>query len=257
MNSSPIKPRYFIGGILVALGVLLLLSDFNVINLDWGWDFARTWWPILLVLWGLWELVSGGFRFRLWPIILVLLGIGFQLWTLDLWDWDFSLVWPVVIVIAGLALLLGGRVRRRRRRRRNSGSGRGATEAEERPNSPAAANSAPGGGFGHTWRSAYLFGGGVERVNSKDFRGGEVTAVLGGATLDLREAELYAGTATLEVTVVCGGVELRVPADWRVSLQTTTLFGGTENKRRQPAAEEAAGELTVVGTVIFGGIEIN
>ena len=107
MNSSRSTARYVFGGILVAFGALLLLSNTDVINLDWLWNFVKTWWPMLVIVWGLWELVSGGLRFRFWPIILLLLGIGFQLSALQLWEWDFKVVWPVFIVIVGLAFLLG------------------------------------------------------------------------------------------------------------------------------------------------------
>ncbi len=112
--------RYIIGGILVVLGAVLLLSNTGTITLDWLWGFIFTWWPMLLIVWGLWELVSGGFRFRLWPIILLLLGIGFQLSALNLWKWDFAVIWPVFIVLVGLAILLGRR-RRREGHHRSSG----------------------------------------------------------------------------------------------------------------------------------------
>ena len=64
------------------------------------------------------------------------------------------------------------------------------------------------------------------------------------------------GTDRLICTVVCGGIELRVPKDWRVNIQTTTLLGGTENKHRQPSDADAKGQLTITGTVVCGGIEV-
>jgi hypothetical protein len=34
------------------------------------------------------------------------------------------------------------------------------------------------------------------------------------------------------------------------------MLGGVENKQREPAAGEAAGELTITGTVLMGGIQV-
>jgi predicted membrane protein len=93
-------------------------------------------------------------------------------------------------------------------------------------------------------------------VTSQDFQGGEVSAIFGGMELDLRDAGLAGGTAIIDATVVCGGIELRVPRDWRVNIQTTTLLGGVENKRSQPNASDVKGELTITGAVLCGGIEV-
>lgn len=76
--------------------------------------------------------------------------------------------------------------------------------------------------------------------------------------MDLRGAALAGGEAVIDATVVCGGIVLNVPRGWIVNLQTTTLFGGVEDKRLPPSATEniVTGELTVTGMVLCGGIEV-
>ena len=247
MKISSSLTRYLIGILLVALGVLLLLDNTTVFGVDWS--LFATYWPVLLIVWGLWWLFSGGLRFRIWPIILILVGVGFQLSELGLWQWNVSQLWPAIIVIVGLYLLLGRRGRRGFRRRRNA-------------NSPVASGSSarPGGrssvSSGSTWNGVHVFGGVQDRVTAQDFRGGEAVAVFGGIDLDLREAALAEGRADLEVTAIFGGVQLRVPPGWRVNLRNVTLLGGTEQSRQQPAPEDTTGELTITGTVMFGGLEI-
>ncbi len=243
-------PRFIIGGILVGLGVLLLLSNANLINLDWGWDFVRTWWPVLLIVWGLWELVSGGFRFRMWPIILLLLGIGFQLSALELWEWDFSVVWPVFIVIVGLAILLGRRGRRSRRRERPS---------EIIPDivieGTTTTRAGTGASTGDSWRA--VFNSVEERYAGQVFRGGEVESNFGNVAMDLRESTLAGGSARLDVNLTFGGLHLRVPPTWRVNLEgVSPHFGHVQDNRVQPTPEEMDGELTIAGTVTFGNLEI-
>ena len=243
MKSSRGNARYIIGGILVALGVLLLLSNTEVINLDWGWDFLLTWWPILLIVWGLWELVSGGFRFRIWPIILLLLGIGFQLSALNLWEWDFSVVWPAFIVIVGLGILLGRRGRRADRRERQSG-----TIIE--------GTTAPRTGSGDSWRA--VFNSIEERFAGQAFRGGEVEANFGNVALDLRDSVLVGESARLNVNLTFGGLHLRVPPSWRVNFDSVnTHFGHVQDNRAQTSQETPEGELTISGTVTFGNLEVS
>ena len=166
--------------------------------------------------------------------------------------WQF---WPALIVLVGLAILLG-RPRQRPRRRRNNRLADADAEPEGNRNPSGNFPGGPGSGSGDSWHSTNVFSGGEERIASREFRGGEVTAIFGGTKLDLRDANLADGAATLEATVCCGGIELRVPRNWRVNLQTTTLLGGTENNRPQPAPAEATGELTVSGTVVLGGIQV-
>lgn len=239
-----LSPRYVIGGILVILGALLLLGNTGIINLDWGWDLIRTWWPLLLIVWGLWELVSGGFRFRLWPIILLLLGIGFQLSALDLWEWDFSVVWPVFIVIVGLAILLGRRSSRRRREGRHRSSGliiEGTTVSRA--------------GSGDSWRAD--FNSVEESYAGREFRGGEVETNFGNVNLDLRDATLADGSARLDVNLTFGGLHLRVPDDWRVNFEgVSTHFGHVQDNRTGSKPDAPEGELTIAGTVTFGNLEI-
>ena len=240
MNSSRGNSRYIIGGILVGLGVLLLLSNTNVLNLDWGWDFVRTWWPVILIVWGLWELVSGGFRFRMWPIILLLLGIGFQLSALNLWEWDFSVVWPALIVIVGLSILLGRRGRRNRMRQSGlivEGTSVSHTSA------------------GNSWRA--VFNSLEESYAGQEFRGGEVETNFGNVSLDLRGSTLPTGVARLDVNLTFGGLHLRVPSNWSINVEgISTHFGEVQDKRPNPSPNSTEGELTIAGTVTFGNLEI-
>ena len=87
------------------------------------------------------------------------------------------------------------------------------------------------------------------------FRRGEATALLGGAELDLRRAELDAEGAVIEVLALWGGVVLRVPEDWPVELEANVLMGASEDNTR-PSGRTAAPRLTVRGFVLMGGVEV-
>jgi hypothetical protein len=95
--------------------------------------------------------------------------------------------------------------------------------------------------------------GGVELASrSQAFRGGSVLAMLGGVSLDLREASLAPG-ATLSVRALLGGVAVRIPEGWRVESRAHALFGGVAVPGR-PATDDDAPTLVVEGLAVLGGI---
>ncbi len=97
---------------------------------------------------------------------------------------------------------------------------------------------------------------GAEIVNRSDsFRAGSGTAVMGGMTIDLTEAEIST-SATLELTAVAGGIDVTVPTDWRVEMASTMFAGGTDNLTDPDAADDEAPLLLVDARAYFGGIAI-
>ena len=68
------------------------------------------------------------------------------------------------------------------------------------------------------------------RVASPAFRRAELTAIMGGIELDLRQAGTENGEAVIDVFVMWGGIEITVPPDWAVSNQVTPILGGSEDK---------------------------
>jgi hypothetical protein len=256
MTIGGISDRFIIGLLVVALGVMFLLDTTNTLGQDT--NIVGTYWPALLIAWGLWGLVSSGFVLKFWSIAVLAVGVVFLLSNLNLWTWDIGQLWPIALVLVGLALLLGGRVHRRGWR---GGPGRG-FQRPGRPTRRGGIADSFGNSHGQedsggsVFRASHIFGGGEERITSQDFRGGEVASIFGGMEIDLRNAGLAEGKATIDATVICGGLELQVPRDWRVSVQTTTLFGGVENRHPQPDPQDTRGELTLTGTVLFGGIEV-
>ena len=244
--------RYIIGGVLVALGLLLLLSNIGLLPLNLGigsfWGFIGNWWPLILVAVGLAGLVSGGFRFRLWAVILLLLGVGFQLSNLDILDAG-AFLWPALIVIAGVFILLG---RHRRHRRRET------VAVQPTGNDPVVippGNAPTAGTSGSPWRA--VFGNVSERIATADFRDGAAEAVFGSVELDFRDAALADNAARLTVSVTFGELKLRVPPDWTVHCHDVkATLGDIVEQRRPPAPEQANPQLTITGAVTFGRLEI-
>jgi predicted membrane protein len=90
---------------------------------------------------------------------------------------------------------------------------------------------------------------------SVDFRGGSVTAVMGGVELDLRKAALTSGTAYLDVVAFWGGIEIKVPTGWTVDARVVPVMGAFENK--VDSLSVAGGpRLVVRGYAIMGAVAI-
>ena len=78
--------------------------------------------------------------------------------------------------------------------------------------------------------------------------------------LDLTESHIQGNEATLAITVIFGGVELRIPVGWQIAFRGAPIFGGVEDKTRTARVDDAASgnlkTLVITGAVIFGGLEI-
>lgn len=105
--------------------------------------------------------------------------------------------------------------------------------------------------------SDVIFGSTKKTYVTKDFKGGEMSVVFGGAELNLTQSD-FNDSVTLEVSVVFGGVELIIPANWKVRSELTTVMGGVEDKRPiiQSTGNEPEKILILKGSVVIGGLEI-
>ena len=96
------------------------------------------------------------------------------------------------------------------------------------------------------------------------FRGGDITAIMGGGQLDLRLATIPPGEeAVLDIVAVMGGVEIIVPPTWEVSTPIMPFMGGVEDKRfpllpsdPNVSRRETGGRLVLRGLVMMGGVHI-
>lgn len=106
---------------------------------------------------------------------------------------------------------------------------------------------------------SYVFGGGNLVVNSDNFKGGKISAIFGGGKLDLSNSILsFEGVNILEVEFIFGGMEIIVPSDWNVVIETNSIFGGFSQKKNGITNYNVdyTKELRIKGTAIFGGGEI-
>jgi hypothetical protein len=92
------------------------------------------------------------------------------------------------------------------------------------------------------------------KSRAQAFRGGSMLAWFGGVAVDLREAKL-APDARLTIGALFGGVDVKVPPEWRIVSTARAFAGGVSDNVPEPEDPEAP-TLTVESTTAFGGISI-
>lgn len=219
MNRRPL-PQVVLGIVIVVIGIAALLGALGVVDVSLG-QILGTWWPMVIVAIGFAALL-GAPRAWLGPVVVIAIGVFFQLSNLDLIEVDlFELVLPVVIILVGLSLIT--RI--------------GSHSTDER-----------------TINSAVMWWGSERKTTSQDFRGGSLSAIMGGIDVDLRQAGVV-DRAEISVFVLWAGVEIKVPPTWRVQVGGLPVLGGWDDKTVVPADPHAP-VLVVNVTAIMGGVEI-
>jgi hypothetical protein len=95
-----------------------------------------------------------------------------------------------------------------------------------------------------------------EHTNSfESFAGGELHTVMGSMELDFRGSSMGGDQAEIEVFLMMGGIDLRVPEDWVIVNELNLIMGGIEDKTETPAGANA-GRLVLRGTVLMGGLNV-
>lgn len=229
-RSYRISGQLVFGLAAILFGVVFLLDNMDVID---GRLYVR-FWPLFLIAFGVVRLLQprAGGTGRFVGSMFIIIGAIFLLRTLGLTELGFRDLWPLILVLIGGSLIWGSTSR---------------TRAIAGDGAPADATSAVTG---------FAVLGAFERsVNTQDFRGGELTAIMGGCELDLRQADIKGAEAVITMFAFWGGIKIKVPHTWSVSLQGFPILGGFEDKSRPPSVPGAK-LLIVKGTAIMGGIEI-
>jgi predicted membrane protein len=222
MHSS-INGRLFFGIVLLALGVLLLLDNFDILE---SGPVLR-WWPVVLIAFGLMRMVQPGGG-KIFGILLVIVGAALLLNNLDITSIRFWDLWPLFLVLLGVSMLW---------RRSLVSAPRGASSPDNT-----------------LYGSAFM--GGFERSSaSQAFEGGRLSATMGGCEVDLRNAKMKGEEVVIDVFVFWGGIELKVPREWNVQLDVSPFMGGAEDETVHPSVAGAP-RLRIRGEIIMGGLTV-
>ena len=229
--------RLYFGVILIVLGVILILERLNLIP-DFVSDLLISW-QMLLVGIGVLSLIGGN---RTAGIILIVIGAFFMVPEIITVPQEIRRIyWPLIMVAIGVAILL-------KQRGHDPNPGKSGPEIEF-----------PKGDSVNTFDDFVIFGGREIFVNSQQLAGGKATSIFGGIEFDLRKASLRPGGAVIDCVSVFGGCGFKIPMDWNIRNEVTTIFGAFTDKRGETYSDryyDPSKTLVIKGVSIFGGIEV-
>ncbi len=217
-----ITPSLVLGAIVMLAGLLLTLDNFGVVEAR---RFIR-YWPAFLIVLGATQLLQhrpGTSRAQ--GFMLLLIGTALLSVNLDLLRPRQALS----LFLLGLGAILIWR-------------------ATRKPGAPDASDPS------RAFDIVAIMGGGQRVIGSRDFQGGNATAIMGGCEVDLRGASISGEAAVINTFAIMGGVDIKVPSDWSVDMQGVALLGGYNDSTRRPQDDRK--RLIVTGFVLMGGVEV-
>ena len=171
----PTNRRAILGLFLVLIGAIILLDNLRYIQLPY---YLFSWMTLLMAI-GIFNIISGN---RTAGIILLLIGGVFFLQDLDLYYFDLKDYWPLILIIIGITFIF---------RHRFKTIDRHSSDDD-------------------FFDDLNIFGGSEKKFVSQNLKGGKITNIFGGSTIDLRESKLNQG-AFIEVFTMFGGCTVLVP----------------------------------------------
>jgi hypothetical protein len=263
-----VTPPTLIGVSLALLGVVLTLDNLGFVEARVVWRF----WPIIPMLVGVVHIVQGR-DLREWLVGSGWLAIGtaFLLRNLEVFHFQLADFLPLLLVALGLKVIFGRRARGRGRGQWSAGTPEPeAGESGFGPRfDPSASGFAPGSGtattpggvagaaprtsvgqvirvFAVLWGADRRARGPVSHV--------DVSAVMGGCDVDLREAVPTRSPIVIQVFAMWGGIDIRVPSGWVVEIEAWPILGGVVDNTQAPALPTQ--RVILRGMAFMGGVEI-
>lgn len=242
--------RFWGGVFIIIFGLLLLLRKMNFPIP--GWLFS---WETILIAIGLFIGFKSKFQNHGW-IIMVIIGTLFLaddiLYDMNLRDYVF----PIILIGVGAMFILRPKTKGRFEKLKDYSAYNTGTYAEEKQNyNDSLLGSA--GNLNEEFLEINAAMGGAKRiVLSKNFKGGEINCFMGGAEINMLQADIQQ-PVKLEANLVFGGMKILIPSNWELRLDSTNIFGGVDDKRNVTHVITDPNKiLTIEGTVVFGGIEV-
>lgn len=211
--------------ILIFIGVLLLLGQLNIFPFGSVWEFF---WPTIFAIIGIKGLIDNPGKNTIFKSGLILFALLLVLRAFEVVSFGWEIIWPFILIGLGLAFFFDNNFFNKEK------------IVEE--------------GKQGEFDIFTIFSGNERRVTSETFKGGSVTAVFGGAEIDLTQTKLEEDTS-IDLTVAFGGVSLIIPSNWKLDISVLPLFGGSEDSRAVVDTYTDK-KLKITGTVAFGGLEI-
>ncbi len=215
------------GVVLLVVGIIFGLNALGVTNID---VWFPGWWTLFIIIPCLVGLFTE--RDKTGNAIGLTVGVALLLSQLDIIE--LSIVWklivPVILIVVAVKMIIRGL---------------GKNDAERIIEKARKDGDIPSG--------FAAFSGTNMNFDAQVFEGAELNAIFGGVECDLRGAVIEKDCA-IKLSAIFGGVDIFVPDNVNVKVDTVSIFGGVSDKTvRNP---DAKATIYISGFCLFGGADI-
>lgn len=222
------KKNIILGIILIALGIIFGGNALNLFSIN---VFFKGWWTLFIIIPCLIGLITD--EDKMGSLIGILIGVALLLGARDIVAYDllWKLAVPVILVIIGLSIIFKDTCNKKindKIKKINNG--------KNEENIFAA------------------FSGQDVNFNKKEFSGKDLTAVFGGIKCDL-SSSILKNDVVINANAIFGGIDIIVPKDVNVVIKSTSIFGGTGDKRTDKT-ETKNPTIYINATCLFGGVDV-
>ncbi len=258
-NKPSQNGKKVVGAAILVVGIALLAKQLGAELPSWLLS-----WPMLLIVIGIASGVKHQFKNATW-LILILIGGVFLTEKIipELSVANFT--WPVILIGLGVYFIFGRGFKnedcKKNRRWENENNKYQKTAEFNYTDTPKAGESAAYNDKYHAMGDEYIdsvsvFGGAKKNILSKNFKGGDITNIFGGAELNFYHSDID-GIVVLDVVQIFGGTKIVIPPTWDVVSEMAAIFGGIDDNRSlTQVLPDKSKVLLIRGTSVFGGIEI-
>ena len=210
----------------IIIGIIVLLNSLGVADIN---IFFKGWWTLFIIIPSVIGLIKD--EDKLWSIFFLALGVALLLVSRGVFNMALiaKCIFPALLIIIGMDIIFKDRI--------NSKVSDKIKELNK-----------------EEYDEYYAtFSGQKLDFANQEFKGAKLNAIFGGIDLDLTKSEIQQDIV-IEVCSVFGGVDIKVPKDVVVKIQSNSIFGGVSNKTKTKDAKQT---IYVKAMCMFGGCDIN
>lgn len=225
------KTSNLIWGLLfILIGLSIGLNTLDLVSFN---IFFDGWWALIIIIPCLIGLINN--EDKTGDIIGLLIGVALLLNAQGIISFDiiWKLAAPLILVIIGLSIIL--------KDNKDSKTNVVIKKINSNDNEKTSVCSA--------------FSSQNIKLNKEKINNLELNAIFGGIEYDLRNGVIKEDIV-INATAIFGGIDIIVPDDVNVKIKSTSIFGGTSNKKQLMDDKEKKHTIYINASCVFGGVDI-
>lgn len=213
------------GVLFIIIGVIVLLNSLEITDIN---IFFEGWWTLVIIIPSFIGLIKD--EDKVWSIFFLILGIVLLLSARNILDMALiaKLILPAILIVIGFNIIFKDKL--------NSKVNEKIKELDNKDIKEYYAT----------------FAGQELNFANEEFTGAKLNAIFGGIDLDLSQAKIQKDIV-LDVCAVFGGVDIKVPENVDIKVQSNSIFGGVSNKSK---TKEKTHTIYIKAMCLFGGCDI-